>query len=60
MFVEILADAITDEEVANEKEEGILAWRGQNKEKMKCCVITGRNLDPLNRSGTHRSFKRVS
>ena len=32
---------------------------GQNKDKMKCCVITGRNLDPINRTGTHRSFKRV-
>ena len=32
---------------------------GQNKEKMKCCVITGRALDPLGRKGTNRSFKRV-
>lgn len=32
---------------------------GQNKERMKCCVITGRNLDPINRAGSARSFKRV-
>jgi hypothetical protein len=35
-------------------------FAGQNKDKMKCCVITGRALDPIQRKGTHRSFKRVS
>ena len=37
----------------------IISWRGKNKDNMSCCVITGRNLDPINRLGTHLSFKKV-
>jgi len=55
---EIMVDAIEEDEIKAEKEEAVFVWRGQNKEKMKCCVITGRALDPLGRKGTNRSFKR--
>ncbi len=51
-------DQITEEEINNERNEGIFAWRGENKEGMPCCVITGRMLDPAGRKGTSRSFKR--
>jgi hypothetical protein len=55
----VAPDQITDEEIIAEKEEGIFAWRGRNKDNMKCLVITGRALDPIHRKGTFRSFKRV-
>lgn len=51
-------DQITEESIQNEREEGIFAWRGENKEGMPCCVITGRMLDPTNRKGTFVSFKK--
>ena len=81
-------DKIEPEEISYERQEGVLAWRGeyslihfpgvsvpialssflccrycaitgQNKDKMRCLVVTGRALDPVNRQGTLRSFKRV-
>jgi hypothetical protein len=51
-------DDINEEEIKNEREEGVVTWRGRNKEGMLCCVITGRMLDPINRKGTPRSFKK--
>lgn len=51
-------DAITTDQIKHEIAEGIIVWRGHNKQNMPCCVITGRLLDPINRAGTPLSFKR--
>jgi len=53
-------DQIQENEIEHERRENIFAWRGKNKEGMKCLVVTGRNLDPSERKGSFRSFKRVS
>jgi hypothetical protein len=49
---------ITEDDIKNEREEGIFSWRGENKEGMPCCVITGRMLDPSGRKGTFVSFRK--
>lgn len=49
---------ITDEDVKHEMVEGIFTCRGHNKENMKCCVITGRMLDPERRLGNNVSFRK--
>ena len=51
-------DSITNDQIKHELAEGILSWRGHNKENMPCIVVTGRFLDPVNRFGTPLSFKR--
>eukprot|EP00600_Ochromonadales_sp_CCMP1393_P006258 CAMPEP_0174961800 /NCGR_PEP_ID=MMETSP0004_2-20121128/4439_1 /TAXON_ID=420556 /ORGANISM="Ochromonas sp., Strain CCMP1393" /LENGTH=287 /DNA_ID=CAMNT_0016210281 /DNA_START=162 /DNA_END=1025 /DNA_ORIENTATION=+ len=51
-------DQIQENEIEHERRENIFAWRGKNKEGMKCLVVTGRNLDPSERKGSFRSFKR--
>lgn len=50
-------DSITTDQIKHEISEGILAWRGHNKQNMPCLVVTGRLLDPINRAGTPLSFK---
>mmetsp|Transcript_1227 Transcript_1227/g.1640 ORF Transcript_1227/g.1640 Transcript_1227/m.1640 type:complete len:240 (-) Transcript_1227:308-1027(-) len=55
---ENMVDSITESDIAHERTESILAWRGKNKENMACCVVTGRFLDPTHREGSHASFRK--
>ena len=47
-----------DETTAYEINEGVITWRGHNKENMRCCVVTGRMLDPERREGSNNSFRK--
>lgn len=42
----------------HEVKEGVMVWKGQNKQGMPCCLITGRMLDPIDRGGSHGSFRK--
>lgn len=49
-------DDIDEEYIRSDKESGIAQWRGKDKLGRPCLVLTGRMLDPINRTGTMKSF----
>lgn len=53
-----MVDDITTEDIKHEISDGLASWRGRDKEGRPACVITGRNMDPMNRLGSVSTFQK--